>query len=189
MILTLFADRRTTEVHLVARHLAGALAAVAHRDATHGTNVALVADAPLGAMTVGVAPVHPLPRDATGLVTCAYDLRERFAFVVIALEGALDERTMASFDASDRILVVTDLSVASLRASQRTLRLVAQLGYAVDKTNVILSRYRGDDAISSADAAAALKREIYWKLPVTGVPPDELAASYSGLARRITART
>jgi len=92
-------------------------------------------------------------------------LRTHFAFTVLDCEHHLSERTLAALDASDRVLLITQLTVPALRAAQRSLALCQRLGYPADKVLVVVNRLQSGDVLSPADAASLLKHEIFWKLP------------------------
>jgi pilus assembly protein CpaE len=128
-------------------------------------------------------------------------LRSNFAVSVVDCEHHLSERTVTALDAADRILLVTELSVASLRSMQRTLGLCRRLGYAENKLCVVVNRYQSADVLPLKDAEELLKWPIYWHLPndyrlcsaalTKGVPiaiedpGSKLARSYRDLAIKL----
>ena len=105
---------------------------------------------------------------------------------VVALSGAPSEQALAAFDASDRVLLVSDPSVASIRGTQRALKLCGSLGYGADKTAIVLHDFDEHAPLAPADAAVAFKREIYFTLSAPSAAGDD---SYSRLAGRLMART
>lgn len=139
--------------------------------------------------------------DATAVTTILDQLRQHHAFTVIDCEHALSDRTLAALDAADRVVLVTQLNVPALRSTQRTLALCERLGYANEKVLVVVNRHQAADAVSLADGAEVLGREIFFKIPndyrtsagalTKGVPVTEfdgsshLAWSYDGLAGRM----
>jgi len=128
-------------------------------------------------------------------------LRSDFALTVLDCEHHLGDRTLAALDAADRIVLVTELSVTSLRSTQRTLGLCRRLGYPDEKLCVVVNRYQSGEVLSPADASDLLKAEIFWRLPndyktaaaalakgVTvseGEPLSRLATSFSQLAAKL----
>ena len=84
---------------------------------------------------------------------------------VAELEHQVNERTLAAFDAADRILLVTEGAVPSLRGIQRVLRLCRRLNYPDEKLCVILNQTGASSALPAGDVAVVLKREIYWDIP------------------------
>jgi pilus assembly protein CpaE len=139
--------------------------------------------------------------DGATISTIVDHLRSHFAFTVLDCEHHLSERTLAAMDIADRILLVTQLNVPSLRSTQRSLAICRRLGYANDKMCVVINRYQSGEVLSLADATDVLKCEIFWKLPndyrtsagalMKGIPVAEfdsgskLAWSYGQLAARL----
>jgi pilus assembly protein CpaE len=139
--------------------------------------------------------------DAAAINSILELLRANFGVTVVDCEHQLSERTIAALDAADRILLVTELSVASLRSMQRTLGLCRRLGYAEHKLCVIVNRYQSADVLPLKDAEELLKWPIFWHLPndyrlssaalTKGVPVavedpgSKLARSYRDLAVKL----
>ena len=139
--------------------------------------------------------------DASTTTTIIEHLRIHFAYTVLDCEHHLSERTLAALDAADRILLVTQLTVPSLRSTQRSLALCRRLGFPAEKLLVVVNRYQSGEVLSLADAADVLKTDVFWKLPndyrtsatalMKGVPvaeyaPDtKLAWSYTQLSARL----
>lgn len=139
--------------------------------------------------------------DGATISTIVDHLRSHFAFTVLDCEHHMSERTLAAMDLADRILLVTQLNVPSLRSTQRSLAICRRLGYSNDKMCVIVTRYQSGEVLSLTDAAEVLKCEVFWKLPndyrasagalMKGIPVAEfdprskLAWSYGQLAARL----
>ena len=149
-------------------------------------------------------PDDPELEDELGATTTSAmidQLRQHFAFTVLDCEHHLSERTVAALDAADRIVLVTQLNVPSLRSMQRTLALCRQLGYAAEKLCVLVNRYKADDMLTLKDAAQVLTCEVLATLPndyqlsssalTQGVPVAQLSAdaelsrSYARLASKV----
>jgi pilus assembly protein CpaE len=140
--------------------------------------------------------------DAGAAATIIGQLRTHFGFTVLDCEHHLTERTLAALDLADQILLVTQLNVAALRSTQRTLELAQRLGYGNDKLRVVVNRYQGSDVVSLRDAADLLDRPVFHSLPndyksalasqTRGVtvaahdPSSKLAESYAGLAAKLS---
>ena len=135
-----------------------------------------------GLWTLALARARVPAIDAKA-VTAALDvMREKCAVSVAELGHQVTERTLAAFDAADRIVLVTEGAVASLRGTQRVLRLCQRLNYPDEKMCVVLNRFDAPGAMSPVDVAAALKREVYWKVPA------DPAIDLGGLAARLSDR-
>jgi pilus assembly protein CpaE len=126
-------------------------------------------------------------------------LRAHFS-VVVDCEHHMSDRTLAAFDAADRIVLVTQLSVPALRATKRTLDLCERLGYTDSKMFVVVNRFSSTDIVSIDDAKEALGREVFWRIqndykaftnaltrgrPVTDKDDSPLARSFMQLAAKL----
>lgn len=183
MVITLYADRRSPDIADIAGRLAQALEVrVRPREVVVATPRAL---AP--AVRTGVA--HAPLNDPSSPGTIGGTLRalsQRYAVTLVAVAGAPDEQVLAACDSSDLVLVVSEPSVASLRATQRTLKLCSSLGYGLDKVAVVLHGVADDAPLAPADAALALKRDIFWVIPGEGSDDAERTGAFDGLAERLT---
>jgi pilus assembly protein CpaE len=84
---------------------------------------------------------------------------------VIDCEHHMSDRTLAAFDAADRIVFVTQLTVPALRSTKRTLELCERLGYSESKTFVLVNRFHSGDVVTLSDAKDVLGRDVFWKIP------------------------
>jgi hypothetical protein len=185
MVITVYADRRSREVAEIAGRLAKAIASAGEgRVVLVGSR--LRGSSSLPGIETAELGASVAPQDVSALLA---SLAARSLAAVVALSGAPSEQVLAAFDASDRVLILSDPSVASIRGTQRTLKLCASLGYGVDKTAVVLHAFGEDAPLAPADAATVLKREIYFTLPASGVAAGTGEESYSRLADRLMART
>jgi len=139
--------------------------------------------------------------DAGTIATVLQHLRSNFLFTVLDCEHQMNDRTLAALDAADRIVLITQLSVAALRGTQRSLGIFRRLGYTNDKVCVVVNRYQSGEVLTPADAADVLKADIFFKIPndyrvssgalTKGIPVAEfepsskLAWSFSQLAAKL----
>ena len=103
--------------------------------------------------------------DANTITTVIQHLRSNFLFTVLDCEHQLNDRTLAALDAADRLVLMTHLSVAALRSTQRTVNLCRRLGYPNEKICIVVNRWQSGEVLSPADAEDVLKAEIFFKLP------------------------
>ena len=131
-------------------------------------------------------------------------LRSQFGCTVVDCDHHMGEHTLAALDTADRVLLVTQLNVAALRSTQRTLALCERLGYSKEKVEVVVNRHDQADVVSLADAAQVLRKPIFFKLPndyqsssaalTKGVPIQQqapatpLAQAYQLLAAKLDGR-
>jgi len=139
--------------------------------------------------------------DANTVTTVIQHLRSNFLFTVLDCEHQLNDRTLAALDTADRLVLVTHLSVAALRSTQRTVNLCRRLGYPNEKICIVVNRFQSGEVLSPADAEDVLKAEIFFKLPndyrvasgalTNGLPIAEfepgakLAWAYAQLAQKL----
>jgi len=182
MVILLYADRRTLDIADIAGRLALALAPrVPDPGVVVATPRALASQVRDGVSHVVIAD-DGSPADVT---LSLQQLVARYPMIVVAWSGAPDEHVLAACDASDRVLVVSDPSVASLRATQRALKLCTSLGYGIDKVQVVLHGFADDAPFAPAEAAGVLRRDIFWVLPGAAAGQGARSASYVGLADRL----
>ena len=75
------------------------------------------------------------------------------------------DRTIEIFNLSDKIFVVTDLSVPAVRNAARLCKLIAKLGIDQKKIEVVVNRYLKGGALSIEEVEKTLKKKIYWLYP------------------------
>ncbi|MEO7962334.1 MAG: hypothetical protein ABIT38_00325 [Gemmatimonadaceae bacterium] len=181
MVITVYSDRRSGDVADIALRLAEALSVVV---APHDV-VLLGPHSRESVRGVTHAPLEEgsSPADVEALLTA---LQGQHAAAILPFSGPPTEQVIAAFDASDRVLLVGDPSVASIRGVQRTLKLCQSLGYGPGRTAIILHGFSDDAPLAPADAALALKREIYWNIPGPSAPSADRATAFTGLATRLS---
>lgn len=92
-------------------------------------------------------------------------LRHEYAYTVVDADHHFSDPTLASLDAADRILLVTQLEVSALRSAQRSLGVFARLGYPAEKVVLVVNRRSDRDRISITDAERVLGRPVEYRLP------------------------
>lgn len=130
----------------------------------------LMIDGPLG-IRVLTAPETPVPFDilkretVESLISVA---RRHYRYVIIDMPLALATWTDAALRRADRICLVTQLNVTSLRAARRFLNILREEGAAGTPITVIANRHNArfnGAGISLAQAEKALEREIACTAP------------------------
>lgn len=179
MIVSLFADRRTSDVAVVAHDLAVALSA--HHQ---GQSVSLFVDRIAERASRGHAFViqpQPLPVSVAGALGGLRPVEH----AVLAFVGSVTELVITAFDLSARILVVTDTTVPSLRSAQRAFRLCRDVGYRGHRVMAVLVV---DESPLPADldaVRAALRGEEFCPVPRGTASPETRRAAFANLAARV----
>jgi pilus assembly protein CpaE len=103
--------------------------------------------------------------DSATAATLVAELRKHFAYTVLDCEHYLTDRTLAALDAADKIVLVTQLNVAALRGTQRTISLCERLGYGDDKLVIVVNRHQSNEVLTPSDASTLLNMPIFHLLP------------------------
>jgi pilus assembly protein CpaE len=96
--------------------------------------------------------------------TVLHLLRARFPFTVIDTSRTLTDATLGAFEQTEKLLLLTDLSVPGVRAARRMLDLLARLDTPADRVELVLTEAeRG--SVPEADAVKVLGKEPAFVLP------------------------
>jgi pilus assembly protein CpaE len=130
-------------------------------------------------------------------------LRSRFRWTIIDTARSLSEVSLVAFEQSERILLLTDLSVPGVRATRRTLGLLSRLGLPLDAADVVVvESARGN--VKLDEAVRALGKEPMFTIPrddaaavqamnagapLNGSRPARLTTAVEELARKVTGQT
>ncbi len=90
-------------------------------------------------------------------------LSSTFELVVVDTPHVFNDVTLEVFDRSSTILIVTELSISSVRAARRSLDVFHKLNYtaAEDRVRLIVNRHNGQSAISNEQVADTLQFPVY----------------------------
>jgi pilus assembly protein CpaE len=140
--------------------------------------------------------------DSATASTLIAELKKHFAYTVLDCEHYLTDRTLAALDAADKIVLITQLNVAALRGTQRTIALCERLGYEREKLLVVVNRHQSSEVLTPSDASTLLNMPIFHLLPndfktsdgavSKGVPVGRydrnarLTQSYASLVSKLT---
>ena len=92
-------------------------------------------------------------------------LRKTFSYVIVDTSNVFDGKTITVLDNTDFIMLVTIVNLPAIRNCQRCMDIFARLGYAPEKTKVVINRYMENDEVSVEDVESALNQNVYWKIP------------------------
>jgi pilus assembly protein CpaE len=140
--------------------------------------------------------------DSATATTLIAELKKHFAYSVLDCEHYLTDRTLSALDGADKVVLVTQLNVAALRGTQRTISLCQRLGYGDDKLVVVVNRHQSSEVLTPSDASTLLNMPIFHLLPndfktadgaaSKGVPVGQydknarLTQSYASLVSKLT---
>jgi pilus assembly protein CpaE len=86
--------------------------------------------------------------------------RSAFRQVVVDAGHGLDERRIEILDRADRILLVTQLNVASLRNARRVIELLGRLGYQDGRIKLVANRVSKGDGVTPEDVERSLGQKL-----------------------------
>ena len=124
---------------------------------------------------VVVLPAPPQIEDAESIDAADVDTALRlvsaeFRFTVVDTPRVVGTSLLTAAERSDRLLLLSDLSVPGVRAARRLLELLMRLGLQGDQIDLVVTRVV-PGPVSLTEIASALGRE-----PVAVIPRDEAAA-------------
>ena len=92
-------------------------------------------------------------------------LRQVFEFVVIDAPSAIDNKTLVLLDNADKILLITDQELPSLKTARDFLNLMTELDYSNEKVMLTMNRVMRKARISVNDVTNILKRPVVFSVP------------------------
>lgn len=94
-------------------------------------------------------------------------LKESFDFIIVDTTSYLSEKTLAILDISDRIVLLAQQNLSSLKNVSRFFDLAESLEYETQKVWLVVNRAKSKQGkgISVHDVGKALKRPIYGTIP------------------------
>lgn len=123
---------------------------------------------------VMAAPTEIEDADSIGhddVVTVLELLRARFRYTIIDTARMLTAATLAALEQTDRVLVLTDLSVPGVRAARRTIDLLGRLTTPAPRVDLLVTEIV-ISPVGLTEAVRAIGKE-----PFMTIPRDEAAAS------------
>jgi pilus assembly protein CpaE len=98
-------------------------------------------------------------------------LRSRFSYTVVDTPRAITSAVVAAWEDSDRVFILTDLSVPSVRATRRVFELLGKLGSALEHAELLVTEIV-PGPIEMKKAVQVIGRE-----PFAVIPRDDSAGS------------
>ncbi len=119
---------------------------------------------------VYVLPSPPAPVDDANIPrvmdTLMKLMRTMFDFIVVDSGQATDETSRAILKLSDKVLLVTVLSLPSLINVKRLQGIFRKLGYPYEENiEIVVNRFNQKASVSMEEAEETLNKKIYWGIP------------------------
>ena len=113
------------------------------------------------------APYHPEKAEmVTGdlIRRILLFLRQHYDYVVVDTSKSFSQSTLATFEQSDQVFLVTTADLPSLRNIQRGLPLMRRVLRGEDQLRLVINRFDPKDQISVKDIERSLGLKVFWKL-------------------------
>jgi pilus assembly protein CpaE len=92
-------------------------------------------------------------------------LRQHYDYIVVDTSKSFSQATLATFEQSDQVFLVTTADLPSLRNIQRGLPMMRKvLIRGEDQLRLIINRFDNKDQISVKDIERSLGLKVFWKL-------------------------
>jgi pilus assembly protein CpaE len=95
-------------------------------------------------------------------------VRPYYDFIIIDTSSSLNDIALSILDTSDKILLITQQNLPSLKNISRFFDLAENLEYEPDKTWMIVNRVSTKPGISVKDVSDTLKRPVFAQIPDEG---------------------
>lgn len=87
-------------------------------------------------------------------------LKRHFAHIIIDLPHDLSERTLAAVEASDRLLILVEPDLVSVKSAQQVLEFFQELNYGDDRIAFVLNRLSKSSDLGPEDVQMVLKQPM-----------------------------
>lgn len=78
---------------------------------------------------------------------------------------SLDPSTLTVLHASEKIFIVTDLSVTAVRNASRYCKMIQKIGVSPTRINFVVNRYIKGSALSIEELESTLNKAVFWLFP------------------------
>ena len=77
----------------------------------------------------------------------------------------VNDCSIEAFKQSDKVFVITDMSVPSIRNTVRLCKLIRKFGVSFDKIEIVINRFIKGGALSLAEVEKNFDKPVYWLIP------------------------
>jgi pilus assembly protein CpaE len=93
-------------------------------------------------------------------------LRDLYDFIIVDTSSTLDGITLSILDVADKIVLVTQQNLPSLKNASRFFDLSESLTYEANKVSLVVNRVTDKKGISVKDISNTLKRPVVMAIPI-----------------------
>ncbi len=123
-------------------------------------------------LKVLAAPVEPAFADditTAGLLQIIEVLRGMFDFVIVDTASLLDELLLSLLEKSNRVLMVVDMDLPSVKNAKLALETLRLLKFPTNKIQLVLNRSNAKARLDDKEIEGALKSQISARIPSDGI--------------------
>lgn len=102
-------------------------------------------------------------------------LRKTFRYIVVDLGVAITDATLALFDLTQHVLLVTAPEISAVKSAADALDILKQLGAPEDRLTVVLNNRTSKPAVSRPAVERTLKRAVDVEVGFDGAKPEQAA--------------
>jgi pilus assembly protein CpaE len=107
--------------------------------------------------------LHPTPEIMTRLLGL---MKKMFDYVIIDGGQSTDETSLKVLEISNRLLLITILSLPCLANANKLIKSFTDLGYvSKDRIKIVLNRYMKKSEVTLVDAEKGIGQELFWIIP------------------------
>ncbi len=77
----------------------------------------------------------------------------------------VNDCSVEAFNQSDKVFVITDMSVPAIRNTMRLFKLIKKVGISPDRIEIIVNRYIKGGALSLSEIEKNFEKQVYWLVP------------------------
>ena len=77
----------------------------------------------------------------------------------------INDCSVEAFKQSDKVFVITDMSVPSIRNTVRLCKLIRKFGISLEKIEIVINRFIKGGALSLAEVEKNFDKPVYWLIP------------------------
>jgi pilus assembly protein CpaE len=138
---------------------------------------AFVCTDPRSSLTLLPAPKRPEEAQIVGQAELAAALnaaRSAYSAVVVDTGPLFDAAMLAALDRTDRLLLVCNPEVTSLKNVRIGLETIERLGFPSERVSIVANRIGAPGAVTRAEIEEALERKIAFELPDDPAVPEAI---------------
>ncbi len=138
---------------------------------------AFVCTDPRSSLTLLPAPKRPEEAQIVGQAELAAALnaaRSAYSAVVVDTGPLFDAAMLAALDRTDRLLLVCNPEVTSLKNVRIGLETIERLGFPSERVSIVANRIGAPGAVTRTEIEEALERKIAFELPDDAAVPEAI---------------